>query len=94
MTGRRQDKIGLADANVNFYGVDSDGPDDVWVSGGGGMVSTGTARTDADRHRRSGLRDIEVTDDDSTGCTSVAVAWCTPSAVATGPRMRRPPART
>lgn len=33
--GTTWDKVGLADANVNFYGVDSDGPEDVWISGGG-----------------------------------------------------------
>lgn len=30
--------IGLEDANVTLYGVDSDGPADVWASGGNGMV--------------------------------------------------------
>ncbi len=63
--GTTWDKIGLADANVNFYGVDSDGADDVWVSGGGGMVFhwDGVEWTPADTGD-AGLRDIEVTDDD------------------------------
>jgi hypothetical protein len=30
--------IGIPDANVNFYGVDSDGSDDVWVAGGNGQA--------------------------------------------------------
>ncbi|EMA22157.1 hypothetical protein C443_09382 [Haloarcula argentinensis DSM 12282] len=68
--GATWNKIGLADANVNFYGVDSDGPDDVWVSGGGGMIFhwDGSEWTPTDTGD-AGLRDIEVTDDDSTGYT-------------------------
>jgi len=48
---------------VNFYGVDSDAPDDVWVAGGNGMVFhydgaewTPTDLGDAD------LQDVEVED--------------------------------
>ena len=61
--GSTWDKIGLADANVNFYGVDSDGADDVWISGGGGMVFhwNGTSWVPADTGD-AGLRDIEVED--------------------------------
>jgi hypothetical protein len=68
--GATWDKIGLADANVNFYGVDSDGAEDVWVSGGGGMIFhwDGVEWTPADTGD-AGLRDIEVTDDDSDGLT-------------------------
>ena len=36
--GTTYEKIGVADSNVSFYGVDSDGPADVWVAGGGGVV--------------------------------------------------------
>jgi len=59
--GSTWDKIGLADANVNFYGVDSDGADDVRISGGGGMVFhwNGTEWTPSDTGD-AGLRDIEV----------------------------------
>jgi hypothetical protein len=32
------DKLGIEDADYNFYGVDADGPHDVWVAGGGGSV--------------------------------------------------------
>ena len=53
--------IGLQDANVNFYGVDSDGTDDVWVSGGGGMVFhyDGAQWTSADTGD-AGLNDVTV----------------------------------
>jgi len=53
--------IGLQDANVNFYGVDSDGTDDVWVSGGGGMVFhyDGAQWTAADTGD-AGLNDVTV----------------------------------
>ena len=37
--GSTWEKVGIADANNNFYGVDSDGADDVTVVGGGGTVS-------------------------------------------------------
>ncbi|MXR51803.1 hypothetical protein GRX03_09320 [Halovenus sp. WSH3] len=36
--GSTYDPIGLQDANVNLYGVDSDAFDNLWVSGGGGMI--------------------------------------------------------
>jgi len=32
------DKLGIEDANFNFYGLVSNAPDDVWVSGGGGSI--------------------------------------------------------
>jgi hypothetical protein len=59
--GSAYEKIGIEDANVNFYGVDSDGDDDVWVSCGGGMVHhwNGTRWVPADTGDAS-LRDIEV----------------------------------
>jgi len=68
--GATWDKIGLADANVNFYGVDSDGADDVWISGGGGMVFhwDGVEWTPADTGD-AGLRDIEVRSDGGDGLT-------------------------
>ena len=61
-------KRGIADANANFYGVDADGTDDVWVSGGGGMIFhwNGTQWTPTDTGDAS-LRDLEVTPDDSDG---------------------------
>jgi hypothetical protein len=59
--GSTYDKIGLADANVNFYGVDSDGVGDVTVVGGGGMVHDreGTRWIPTDLGDAS-LRDVEV----------------------------------
>jgi hypothetical protein len=68
--GATWDKIGLADANVNFYGVDSDGADDVWICGGGGMIFhwNGVEWTPTDTGD-AGLRDIEVTDGDGAGLT-------------------------
>jgi len=68
--GSTWDKLGIADANVNFYGVDSDGADDVLVSAGGGMVFhwNGSQWTPADTGDAS-LRDIEVTADGSDGYT-------------------------
>ncbi|MFB6305296.1 MAG: WD40/YVTN/BNR-like repeat-containing protein [Haloferacaceae archaeon] len=68
--GATWDAIGIADADVNFYGVDSDGADDVWVSGGGGTVFhwDGVEWTSADTGDAS-LRDVEVTDGDGAGLT-------------------------
>ncbi|UPW01327.1 twin-arginine translocation signal domain-containing protein [Halorussus gelatinilyticus] len=62
--------IGITDANVNFYGVDSDATDDVRVSGGGGTVFhwDGANWTPTDLGD-AGLKDIEVTTDDSEGLT-------------------------
>lgn len=68
--GGTWEAIGIADANVNFYGVDSDASDDVWVSGGNGMTFhwNGSEWTATDLGDAS-LRDVEVTDDDSAGYT-------------------------
>ena len=59
--GSTWEKRGIADANSDFYGVDSDGSDDVWVSGGGGTIHrwNGAEWTRADTGD-AGLRDIEV----------------------------------
>ena len=68
--GETWNKIGIADANVNLYGVDSDGADDVWVSGGGGMIFhwDGAEWTPTDTGD-AGLQDIDVSDDDTDGLT-------------------------
>jgi hypothetical protein len=57
--------VGLQDANVNFYGVDSDGDGEVTVVGGGGMVfhlaeSQWVAASTGDKS----LLDVEVEDGD------------------------------
>lgn len=66
--GASWERIGIADANNNFYGVDSDSASDVTVSGGGGTVwnwdGSQWCREDTGD---AALRDIEV--DDTRGLT-------------------------
>jgi len=59
--GATWDKLGIADANHNFYAVDADGYDDVWVAGGGGTIHhwNGSEWRPADTGDAT-LRDIEV----------------------------------
>jgi hypothetical protein len=68
--GSSYDKLGIADANVNFYGVDSDGDDAVTVVGGGGIVydwdGSQWTRTDLGDAQ---LRDVEVCDCGHHGLT-------------------------
>lgn len=61
--GEVYERIGIADANVNFYAVDSDGRDEVHVAGDGGMVHDwdGAAWTPTDLGDAS-FRDIELAD--------------------------------
>lgn len=58
--GTSWDTLGIADADHNFYGVDSDAFDDVTVSGGGGTVWNWNGN---EWHREdtgdASLRDIE-----------------------------------
>jgi hypothetical protein len=59
--GSTWDKLGIENADYNFYGVDSDGFDDVWVAGGGGSIY----RWNGSEWRRAdngdaGLRDVEI----------------------------------
>jgi streptogramin lyase len=65
--GTSWDELGIADANYNLYGVDSDAADDVTVSGGGGTVYAwnGSEWTRADTGD-AGLRDVEVDGDGLT----------------------------
>ncbi|ACV47519.1 MULTISPECIES: WD40/YVTN/BNR-like repeat-containing protein [Halomicrobium] len=59
--GTTWDRLGIANADYNFYGVDADGFDDVWVAGGGGSIyrwnGSEWRRTD---NGDAGLRDVEV----------------------------------
>ncbi len=66
--GATWSKIGITNANVNFYGVDTDGLSDVWVAGGGGTIYDwdGTKWTSTDTGDAS-LRGIDVATDDSDG---------------------------
>jgi hypothetical protein len=59
--GSSWDRLGIANANYNFYGVDSDGANHVRVSGGGGSVYrwNGSEWIRADTGD-AGLRDVEV----------------------------------
>ncbi|MFB6176635.1 MAG: WD40/YVTN/BNR-like repeat-containing protein, partial [Halobaculum sp.] len=59
--GNSYQKIGIANANVNFYGVDSDGDSNVNISAGGGVVYNydGASWTKSDLGDAS-LRDIAV----------------------------------
>ena len=59
--GSTWEPVGIADANVNFYGVDSDGADDVYVSGGNGSVFDLTdAAWELSNLGDASLRDVEV----------------------------------
>ena len=59
--GSTWERRGIADANNDFYGVDADATDEVWISGGGGTVyrrdDAGWIRADTGD---AGLRDVEV----------------------------------
>jgi hypothetical protein len=66
--GATWSKLGIENANYNFYGVDADGSDDVWVSGGGGTVYywDGSEWVREDTGDAS-LRDIEIDDECTSG---------------------------
>jgi hypothetical protein len=63
--GTTWDRLGIENANYDFYGVDSDGFDGVRVSGGGGSIyrwnGSEWARSDTGD---AGLRDVEVEGED------------------------------
>lgn len=68
--GSSWEPIGIADADVSFYGVDSDATDDVWVAAGNGTVYqwNGSDWTSL-MIGEATLRDVEVGGDDQTGYT-------------------------
>jgi hypothetical protein len=61
-------KTGIADADVSFYGVDSDATDDVWVAGGSGTLFhwNGSAWSPTDAGEPD-LADVEVAGNDQSG---------------------------
>jgi len=61
-------KTGIADADVGFYGVDSDATDDVWVAGGSGTLFhwTGSAWSTTNAGEPD-LADVEVAGNDQSG---------------------------
>ena len=67
--GGTWDKLGIEDADYNFYGVDSDGTDDVWVSGGGGSVY----RWNGSEWRRENLGDADLRDVEVEGGDGLTV---------------------
>lgn len=66
--GGTWNRIGIADADVSLYGVDSNAADDVWVAAGAGTVyhyspdAEGTPQWVPEKVGEPTLRDIEVTD--------------------------------
>jgi len=61
--GETWDRVGVADADSSFYGVDADGPGDAWVAAGGGTI----LRRDGAAWRTTStgdaaLRDVEAED--------------------------------
>ena len=68
--GTTWNRIGVADADVSLYGVDSNAADDVWVAAGSGTVhhytpdAEGTPKWFSTKVGEAGLRDIEVDDGD------------------------------
>ncbi|WP_435100349.1 hypothetical protein [Halarchaeum sp. P4] len=67
--GGSWDKIGIENANYNFYAVDSDASDDVEVAGGGGSVYEWDGATWV----RSDTGDASLRDVDVTGQTGYSV---------------------
>nr|WP_205427184.1 twin-arginine translocation signal domain-containing protein [Halorussus sp. MSC15.2] len=64
--GTTWNRIGIADADVSMYGIDSDAKDDVWVVGGSGVVyhytldAEGTPKWFRTKVGKPGLRDVEI----------------------------------
>jgi hypothetical protein len=68
--GTTWNRIGIADADVSLYGVDSNASDEVWVAAGSGVVYTyatdgdGTPAWHRTKVGEPGQRDIEMSDGD------------------------------
>jgi len=67
--GTTYEKIGIENANYNFYGVDSDASDDLTVSGGGGSIYD----WDGAEWVRTGLGDADLNDVDVDGGNGLTV---------------------
>lgn len=67
--GSTWEKVGIADANHNFYGVDSDAPDDLTVVGGGGTAS----HWNGSQWRREGTGDASLRDVELAGASGLTV---------------------
>jgi photosystem II stability/assembly factor-like uncharacterized protein len=66
--GGTWNKTGIMNANVTFYGIDSDATDDVWVAAGNGVVYRWDGSTWSDNSiGQSDLKDLEVAGDDNSG---------------------------
>ena len=67
--GTTYEKLGIEDADYNFYGVDTNGFDDVWVAGSGGSVY----RWNGSEWRRENLGDADLRDVEAEGGDGLVV---------------------
>ena len=67
--GKSWSEAGIDNIDENLYGLDSDGPEDVWVCGNRGMVFEYDGSWGETTVGDVVLRDIDVTADDSDGYT-------------------------
>lgn len=67
--GENWSKIGVDDRDENFYGLDSNADDNVWVCGNEGLVLEYDGSWSADSLGNVTLRDIQVTADRTSGLT-------------------------
>jgi len=73
--GSTWNKMGIADADVDFQGIDSDGTENVWVSGGNGMIFHWNGSEWSSKSiSESTLVSIEVASDDQSGYSAGANA--------------------
>jgi hypothetical protein len=67
--GETWNKVGIDNVDENLYGLDSDGPEDVWVCGNRGMIFSYDGSWSTTTVGDVVLRDIGVLADDSDGYT-------------------------